>query len=125
MKDTKKTVLIVEDEKPMLKILAEKFEKEDFKVLIARDGKEGLSLALKEKPNLILLDIIMPRMDGVTMLEQLRQDKRGQDIPVIILTNLTEPKKISKSMGQGVKNFLIKTEWGLDEVVEKVKDRLG
>ena len=124
MSKASKKILIVEDELAMKNILADKFEKEGFVVFLAKNGIEGLEIVKKEQPDLILLDIVMPRMDGVTMLKNLRKQKKTGSIPVIILTNLSEPGDVSNGLNGGVKDFLVKTDWSLDEVVKKAQERL-
>jgi adenylate cyclase len=124
MPNTPKKILIVEDEPDLLNILSDKFINEGFKVTTARDGEEGLAALAKDKPDAILLDIIMPRMDGMTMLKQLRQETSNKDIPVIILTNLADSDAVVSSLEHGVFDYLIKTDWHLGEVVNKVKNRL-
>lgn len=119
------TILIVEDEKPLRQALVDKFTREGFSILEAKDGEEGLRAAQDKHPALILLDIIMPKMDGMTMLQELRRDDAAGKIPVIILTNLTDAKAVEKAVGQGVYDFLVKSDWRLEEVVAKVKKKLG
>ncbi len=119
-----KKILVVEDEIAVLKLLTDRLSKEGFLVIGARDGKEGLELALKEAPDLILLDILMPVMDGMTMLEQLRNSAAGANIPVIMLSNLGETSKILQSQELGVVNYLIKTNFKLDDVIKIVKEKL-
>ena len=119
-----KKILIVEDEPSLLKVLASKFEKESFEVLEARDGVEGLKVAKEKHPDLILLDIVMPKMDGMSMLRKLREDQWGADVPVILLTNLNETEKISEGAAEKVFDYLVKTDWHIDDVVKKVRERL-
>lgn len=119
-----KKVLIVEDEISLLKALVIKFRRNGFKVLTARNGEEGLKCALKERPDLILLDIIMPKMDGVTMLKKLRKDKKCLTIPVILLTNLGYDKEVEEAIKHGVTDFLVKTNWKIEDVIKKAKEKL-
>lgn len=119
-----KKILIIEDEKPLLNLLAEKLNQEGFKVLTTMNGKEGLNLALKNHPDLILLDIIMPVMDGMTMLGKLRKDSWGKNAQVILLTNLTDTEKERKSRRQGVRDYLIKCNLPVNDIVQKVKEKL-
>lgn len=121
---SKKKILIVEDEVSLLNALALKFSQEDMIVSEAYDGEEGIEKAKKEKPDIILLDIIMPKMDGMTMLKKLRDAEWGRKIPVIILTNLAEAEKVSEAAEEGVYDFLVKTNWHINDVVEKVKEKL-
>lgn len=120
-----KKLLIVEDEIALLRVLASQFDKKEFKVLEAEDGKEALKVALDEHPDLILLDLVMPVMDGMTMLGKLRQDKWGKDAKVIILTNLDDDAKVAEALKRGTFDYLIKSDWHVNNVVQKVKVKLG
>ncbi|PIP27402.1 MAG: response regulator, partial [Candidatus Moranbacteria bacterium CG23_combo_of_CG06-09_8_20_14_all_39_10] len=115
----------VEDEDSLRKALAEKFLAEKFEVLEAVNGEDGLVSIEKNSPDLVLLDIIMPIMDGMTMLKELRKTKFGKDVPVIILTNSNNDDSLSESLASGAYDFLIKSNWKIQEVVDKVKERLG
>jgi len=119
-----KKILIVEDEVSLLNVLSEKLKLEGFEVLEAKNGEEGLDLALKRKPDLILLDIIMPKMDGVTMLGNLRENNWGKHVPVIILTNLSSGSDILKAVEKKAFSYLIKSDWKLEDVVKKIKKAL-
>jgi len=126
-----KTILIVEDDDSLRNILCEKLEKERFVILKAKNGQEGLEMALAKRPDLILLDIIMPVMDGLTMANKLREvegktDQMSQGrTPIIFLTNLSDEKALSSGQQAGVYDYLVKTAWTLDGIVKKVKDKLG
>ncbi len=124
MPNVRSKILIVEDDLDLLEILVKKFTIEKFKVFQAVNGKIGLEEALKNHPDLILLDIIMPVMDGMTMLRKLREDAWGKEVPVILLTNLSDESKVSEGMQHGVYDYLVKANWNIDEVVKKVKSRL-
>jgi len=123
MAEDKKTILLVEDERPLLRVLADTFRQEGFDVLEALNGKLGLQAAVKKKPDVILLDIIMPVMDGLTMLQELRQDPWGKNATVILLTNLSDFERISKALEYGVYDYLVKTDWKMEDVVKKVKEK--
>lgn len=125
MPKSNKKILIVEDERPLREVLCDKFEASGFKIFSAKDGKEGLAVALKEHPDTILLDIIMPKMDGMTVLKKLREDKRGKDIPVILLTNLADDQKVAEATEKGVYGYLVKSDWKIADVVKMVEERLG
>ena len=118
-------ILVVEDDRALGNALVAKFTKEKFAVLLGCDGEEGLELALNEHPDLILLDIIMPKMDGLTMLERLRRDDWGKNVPVIMLTNLSDELKMVEAIKGGSFDYLIKSDWNINDVVEKVRQRLG
>ncbi len=123
-----KTILIVEDEAPQRKTLAEQFSDEGFLVLKAQNGQEGLEIALREQPDIILLDIVMPIMDGITVMKKLREKNTwGKNVPIILLTNLnsddeTRMKAITRDEPA---YYLEKSKWTLSDVVEKVKERLA
>ena len=119
-------ILIIEDEKIMLNQLVTRFTNEHFDVIFAKDGKLGLDMAISEKPELILLDIVLPKMDGMTMMSKLRQSNSdARNVPIILLTNLNSDEKIMKGIIQDNPSYyLVKTEWTLDDIVEKVKDTL-
>jgi DNA-binding response OmpR family regulator len=120
----KTSVLIVEDEALLLQALVDAFTAEDFEVMAGRNGEEGLEVAFRKHPDIILLDIIMPKMDGMTMLNHLRADTWGQDVPVIILTNLSDYTSVADALQHGVHDFLVKSNWTIDDVIKKVKDKL-
>ena len=121
----KKTILIVEDETALLRALSDKFTREGFTVLKAGDGMEGLTLAIRKHPDLILLDVILPKCDGIETLKALRADEWGKNAEVILLTNLDESDKIAAAMSFGAREYLVKSEWRIEDVVKKVKERLG
>ena len=119
-------ILIVEDEPAMLLALNDTLTRQGFSVTQARNGVEGLEIALRDHPDLILLDIIMPKMDGMTMLSKLREDASwGKDAKVMILTNLSDEEKVEDSKKQNVFDYLVKTEWTLSDITRKIRDRLG
>jgi CheY-like chemotaxis protein len=122
----KKKILVADDEVALRSAIADKLNKEGFHVISASDGNEALTLALKEKPDLILLDMIMPEMDGVTVLQELRQDEWGINVPVIIISN-SNPDDINLSaITEGHPSFyLIKANFSLEELIDKVRMCLG
>lgn len=123
-KNGKKKLLIIEDESSLSLILSDKFTREGFEVIEAKNGLEGLEKAKTTKPDLILLDIVMPTMDGITMIKHLRE--QDTDIPVLFLTNLSESERISEILGanQGIVGYLVKSHWQLDALVKKVRETL-
>ncbi|MFZ3057636.1 MAG: response regulator [Minisyncoccales bacterium] len=128
--ERKYSVLVVEDEKPLSDALEEKLSEEGFDVLRAENGEEGVKLALSRHPDLILLDLIMPKIDGLTMLKMLRKDEWGSHATVIILTNISDESKVAEVLSSGFSNindtyeYLVKTDWSLDAVVDKIKQKL-
>lgn len=117
-------ILIAEDEEILRKVLSEKFKKEKFIVEAATDGEAALSLAKSFKPDMILLDIIMPKKDGLEVLEELKSDNDLQDIPVIMVSILGEDEKIKKALKLGAVDYLIKTQHSINEVVDIVKKHI-
>ncbi|MFA6184058.1 MAG: response regulator [Parcubacteria group bacterium] len=117
----KKKILVVEDEISLAKALKSKFEKEGFEVLIAENGQVGLESSLRELPDMILLDIAMPVMDGLQMLKLLKEDEKGKDLKVIILTNYGDMDKFMEAKDLGANDYLVKADWGMADIVEKVK----
>lgn len=121
----KKKILLVEDDPALRRILVEKLSDESFAVIEASDGIAGLDIAMRERPDLVLLDIFMPKMDGVTMLSHLREDSTwGKTASVLVLTNSTDAETIAKVTGLGAADFLIKSEWSLVELVERIRKEL-
>ncbi len=119
-----KRILIIEDEAPMLRALFQKFNRAGFQAITARNGEDGLRVALKEQPDLVLLDIIMPKMDGLSVAKKIRQDKWGSSVPIVILTNLSDPDQVAKAAKFEVYDFLVKTDWRLDDIINFVKEKL-
>lgn len=122
---SKKQILIVEDDLPLLKMFSEKMRFEGFGVFEAKDGEEGLKLALKEHPDIISLDVHMPKMDGIAMLSKLREDKWGETAPVIIWSAYRDETKLAQAKALGVTDFLVKSDWALNDIVGKIKEKLG
>ena len=124
-KPNNKKVLIAEDDESLLNVLADSFSLEGFTVLTAVNGAVALESALKEHPDMILLDIQMPVMDGLTMLDNLRHDKWGGSAEVILLTNFSEAEKVAKAARHGAYDYLIKSDWKIEDIIKKVKEKLG
>lgn len=125
MADAKVHVLLVEDDSFLSNIYKTKFEMEEFKVTTAEDGAAGFEQAKKKKPDIILLDILLPKMDGFTVLEKLKSDSATADIPVILLTNLGQKDDVDKGLKLGAVDYLIKAHFKPAETVEKVRDALN
>jgi DNA-binding response OmpR family regulator len=111
-------VLIIEDEAPLRVALVEKFSQECSNVLQAHNGQEGLEVALKEHPDLILLDLMMPKMDGFQMIRQLKLDDWGKSAKVLILTNFSEDSLDIQELKREGYEVLVKTDNSLEEIVE-------
>jgi two-component system alkaline phosphatase synthesis response regulator PhoP len=120
-----KKILIVEDEKILAEMYRDKFTEAGFEVSLTFEAKEGLKLAKKEKPDLIVLDILLPRENGVYFLTELRNDLEISSIPVVVFSNFDDPETKKTALGLGVKDYLIKTNYTPQEIVEKIKEYLG
>ena len=119
-------VLIVDDDTAIRSALEFQFKKESFVVFSAEDGEEGLHTSKTEHPDIILLDIKMPKMDGMEMLGKLRElDAWGKAVPVILLTNLADTNKVAEAVQSGVYDYLVKSDWKLEDVVRVVKEKLA
>lgn len=118
-------VLIVEDDALLSDLYDKKFQKEGFRTIIARDGAEGLNMAITKTPDFILLDMLMPKMNGMEMLEKLFSSPVGKSIPVIFLTNVAEKDEKEKAMSLGAKDYLAKAMHSPEDIVNKVKALMG
>ncbi|MEI6378214.1 MAG: response regulator [Candidatus Falkowbacteria bacterium] len=117
-------ILIIEDEEILRKVLEEKFVKEHFDVKTAADGEAGLALAKSFNPDMILLDIILPKKDGMKVLAELKANADFRSTAVIMISNLGEDEKIKEALALGAVDYLIKSQHPINEVVEKVKSYL-
>jgi len=120
-----KKVLVVEDDTIVQKTIIESLKDAGFDVSGAFDGEEGLAKAATVMPDLILLDIIMPKMDGIAFLKQIKTMENLKNIPIVILTNLSDEESVSESLASGGTEYLVKSNYTIDEVVQKVKARFG
>lgn len=122
-----KRVLVIEDEQLTRQALVDELKSEGLEVLEAENGEEGLNMALKEHPDLVLLDIVMPKMDGITVMSKLREDPWGQNVPIIMLTVLdTDDAILEKIVKNRPAYYLIKKdELHAEDIVAKVKEKLA
>ena len=118
-------ILLAEDDSLLANMYKTKFTKEGFQVLTAEDGETALKIALEQKVDLIVLDIMMPKLSGIDMLKKLRQEPKGAKIPVVVLSNLAQQKEAQEAIQLGVKEFLIKANLTPSQVVAKIKQHLG
>lgn len=121
----KAKVLVVEDEEILLTGLKEELESGGYEVEGAGDGVEGLEKVKSFKPHLILLDLLMPKMDGMEMLQKLKADSETRDVPVVILTNLSDYEKISEALSLGAMDYLVKANYKLEDLLDKVRTVLS
>ena len=117
--------LLVEHDTELREALTTALPYEKFSVLSADNGATGLGMALEKHPDIILLDVIMPHMDGLTVLQKLREDSWGKEVPVIVMTVLDDLEKIAAVVTAGGDEYVIKSEITLGSLVAKVKDRLA
>jgi len=120
-----KKILIIEDEEIILSLLQRKLEKEGYEVFVARNGKEGITKMKERSPHLILLDIVMPKMGGLEVLERMNKDKNLKNIPVIVVSNSGQPVELDRARELGAIDWLVKTEFDPQEVIKKVKKQIG
>jgi CheY-like chemotaxis protein len=118
------TVLIAEDEPLLQQSLAEVLEGAGYKVLLGKNGKEALDLALAKHPTIILADHLMPVMNGIDMVKELRKDPWGKKVPVVIITNNYNATTLNESLEAGVTDYVMKSDVGVDRVVQLVQSRL-
>lgn len=120
-----KLILIIEDEEALVGALTTKLEQMgDVKVMLAKDGQEGLKIALSAQPDLILLDLLMPKMDGLMLLSKLREDSWGKTARVVVLTNLSVAGREAQARLMGVEDYIIKTNVSLSQMATMVKVKL-
>lgn len=124
--DKKAKILIVEDEPAVVKLISEKIILAGYEPIVAGDGEEGIAKALSERPDLIILDLVLPKKDGLVVMKMLREDPWGKTVPIIILTNLSADSRITaRVIKDEPAYYLTKTEWPLDDVIQKVKETIG
>lgn len=125
MEDLHKKILIVEDEESLSEILKTRIANEGFTVVVAANGEQGLAMALSEKPDLILLDILLPKKGGLTMLGELRTQKDAPNVPVIMLTNLSDTDSVNQGLTLGAQDFLVKADTEIGTIVDTIRSKLG
>ena len=118
-------LIIIEDEETLINLLEKKLNQEGYEVDIAKNGEEGLEKIRSNKPDLILLDIVMPKMGGFEVMEILRKDEELKKIPIIIISNSGQPVELGRAKELGVVDWLIKTDFDPQEVVDKVKKQFN
>ena len=119
-----KVILFIEDEPALQKTFGDILKQEGYEMISALDGEIGLRLAKDRKPDLILLDLILPKVNGFEVLKELKEDKETKDVPVIVLTNLEGVADIDRVIELGATTYLVKASYSLEEVVAKIKKAL-
>jgi CheY-like chemotaxis protein len=120
-----KLVLLVEDESDLRMVLKNELLRVGVEVIEAENGKQGLDLAVEKKPKIILLDVVMPVMDGITMLRELRLNYKMTDIKVILLTNLSDITNVAGAMALGADGYFVKSNESLKDIVSKVLEYIN
>lgn len=120
-----KKILFIEDESALQKTFGDILKQEGYKMTSALDGETGLKSAQTEKPDLILLDLVLPKMHGFEVLQALKGDEKTKDIPIIVLTNLEGMGDLEKALDLGATTYLVKASYSLEEVIQKIKKALG
>lgn len=120
-----KKLVIIEDEVALQDALKKVFTAEGYEVSQAFDGEEGVAVIKDKKPDIILLDLILPKKHGFEVLEEMKKDEDIKNIPVLVLTNLEESTEVMKAIELGARGYLIKANYALKEVLAKVKDIIG
>ena len=125
MAEEAKKILIIEDEKFLLEMYEMRLKAAGFEVLSAEEGKIGIHLAVENKPDLIVLDIVLPEMSGYEVLRMLKSDPDTKDIPVLVFSNLGQQEEIQKGLELGADNYVVKTEVTPSQLVKKIVKMLG
>lgn len=125
MADTKKKVLIIEDDEHVSKVYDIKLKMENIDTTIARDGDEGVKICSAEKPDLILLDLMLPKKDGFEVLEEIKKNDDCKHAPVFILSNLGQQSDIDKAKNLGAAEYMVKADTKISDIVDKVKSYLN
>ena len=120
-----KKILFIEDESALQKTLGDILTQEGYEVIPATDGEIGLNLAKTKKPDLILLDLILPKMNGFDVLKSVKEDNEIKNTPIIVLTNLEGSEDIEKAISLGATTYFVKVNYSLEEIVAKIKGALG
>ncbi len=125
MDTNKKKVVIVEDDEHISKVYEIKLAKEDINAIVARDGEEAVIMITAEKPDLIILDLMVPKKDGFGVLEEIKKNPELAKIPVIILSNLGQKKDQDRATALGANEYLVKMDYSIQDIIDKVKGYLG
>ena len=120
-----KKILIIEDEEIIFTLIQKKLSQLGYNVFVSRDGQDGLEAMRREKPDLVLLDMVMPKLGGLEVLEQKARERELKNIPVIVISNSGQPVEIDRAQKLGAKDWLVKTEFDPQEVVDKVIKQIG
>lgn len=124
METTKKHILFIEDEEALRDAFREAFKRHGYTIRDAANGEDGLQIAQQELPDIILLDLILPKKSGFEVLKELRNNPTTKHIPVIVLTNLEGSEDVEQALAHGATTYLVKANYSLDDIVAKVKSAI-
>ena len=124
-KKTQQKILVVEDETFLVKIYSVKLKSEGFDVSVATDGVEAIKMTDSFKPDLILLDLVLPKMNGFEALEKIRSKPENRNIPVIVLSNLSQEEDVKRAQALGAMIYLVKADFSIQDIVSKIKETIG
>jgi len=125
MDNNKKKILVVEDEPMLATVLKSRLEKEGFEVFQARDGVEALTNLKQNKYDLVLLDIILPKMSGFEVMESIKSDPNASEVPIVIVSNLGQESDVQKGQMLGAIGYFIKAQLSIEELISKIKEFFG
>ncbi|MBI5765709.1 response regulator [Candidatus Falkowbacteria bacterium] len=125
MPEEKIKVLLVEDDSMIVKMYKMRFEEEGYAVLVTDKGSEAIEIVEKEKPDIILLDVILPEVDGFTVLQRLKNDTKTKEIPILLLTNLGQESDKEKGLQMGAADYFIKAQHTPVEIIQKIKELIN
>lgn len=118
----KKKIALLDDDEVLARLTVGELTKAGFAVAHASDGEKGWELVQKELPDLVLLDIVMPKLDGIGVLKKIKEDEKTKNIPVVMLTNLDDTEKVAEAMQLGARSYLVKTDWKISDVIKKIEE---
>ncbi|MBI5078336.1 MAG: response regulator [Candidatus Yonathbacteria bacterium] len=124
MDEHKKKILIIEDDEHISKIYDLKFSKEGYKTIFVTNGEEGMEKIITEKPDLVILDLMLPKKDGFMVLEEVKKNPEFAKIPILVLSNLGQKIDQDRALALGAKEYLVKVEYSMQEVVDRAKSYL-
>ncbi len=123
--DGTKRILLVEDEPMLSNLLRQRLEKEGFQVVLAHDGSEAIKFLKENKPDLILLDIILPKMSGFEVMEMMKSDPTLQSAPVVVVSNLGQEEDVARGQSLGAVGYFVKAQMSIEDLVSKIKEFLS
>lgn len=119
-----KKIILIEDDEFLSDVYRLKLEKENFEVEIVKDGSKALEKIINQKPDMILLDIVLPNLDGWEILKKIKKDDRIKNIPVVVLSNLAQEEQVKKSLNLGATKYLVKSQYIPSEIIKEIKEIL-